>query len=406
MAEVRTRKRGKTWSYIFEAGKQNGKRKVVEKGGFPDRASAYAAGAAAFTDWKHGNIGVTSDRITLSDFLKHWMQNVCKLNVRNTTFDLYERVIRKRITPYIGDMSLQDLTPAVLDNYMRRLASTGLSRNSLLSAKRLLHQAMDYAVYPAALIQSNPTNYIRIPKGAPREIVKRTIVTPDAYAALLEAHPFGSLPHIPIVLLYHTGMRIGEVLGLCWNDISFQQHTINVRRQYSYLGDLGNILTPPKTPSSLRQIPIDETLVQLLKRWKKQQLEWESSAGTTYCIIDEQPDHTLRIYSKALAPSNANRQMMVCITPQGHPVSRSTVMQALHKADLNAHSFRHTHATVLIEGGASPKGVAHRLGHKNVSVTEDLYAHNTKKLQQSTVDVFAQIMQTNTICRQNADKSP
>lgn len=405
MAEVRTRKRGRTWSYIFEAGKQNGKRKVVEKGGFPDRASAYAAGAAAFTDWKHGNIGVTSGRITLSDFLKHWMQNVCRLNVRNTTFDLYERVIRKRITPYIGDMSLQDLTPAVLDNYMRRLASTGLSRNSLLSAKRLLHQAMDYAVYPAALIQSNPTNYIRIPKGAPREIVKRTIVTPDAYAALLEAHPFGSLPHIPIVLLYHTGMRIGEVLGLCWNDISFQQHTINVRRQYSYLGDLGNILTPPKTPSSLRQIPIDETLVQLLKRWKKQQIEWESFAGTTYCIIDEQPDHTLRIYSKALAPSNANRQMMVCTTPQGHPVSRSTVMQALHKADLNAHSFRHTHATVLIEAGASPKGVAHRLGHKSVSVTEDLYAHNTKKLQQSTVDVFAQIMQTNTICRQNADKS-
>ena len=404
MAEVRTRKRGKTWSYIFEAGKQNGKRKVIEKGGFPDRASAYAAGAEAFTDWKHGNIGITSDHITLSVFLTNWMQNVCRLNVRDSTFDLYARVIHKRIAPYLGDMVLQDLTPAVLDNYMRSLAGTGLSRNSLLSAKRLLHQALDYAVYPAELLQSNPTSYIRIPKGAPREIVKRTIVTPEAYSALLEAHPFGSLPHIPITLLYHTGMRIGEALGLCWNDISFQQHTINIRRQYSYLSNVGNILTAPKTPSSVRQVPIDETLVQLLKRWKKQQIEWESSAGSAYCIIDEQPDHTLRICSKALAPFNANRQMMVCTTPQGRPVSRPTVMQALHKAGLNAHSFRHTHATVLIEAGASPKGVAHRLGHKNVSITEDLYAHNTKKLQQSTADIFAQAMQTNTICRQTADR--
>ena len=70
MATVRTRKRGKTYSYIFEAGKKaDGKRKVVEKGGFATRKLAYDAGVAAYTDWKHGNIGIVSENITLKDFM-------------------------------------------------------------------------------------------------------------------------------------------------------------------------------------------------------------------------------------------------------------------------------------------------------------------------------------------------
>ena len=56
MAQVRTRKCGKTWSYIFEAGNINGKRKVVEKGGFPTKDAAYKAGVSAYTDFLHGNI--------------------------------------------------------------------------------------------------------------------------------------------------------------------------------------------------------------------------------------------------------------------------------------------------------------------------------------------------------------
>ena len=69
MSQVRTRKRGKTFSYIFEAGKKaDGKRKVVEKGGFATKKAAYDAGVAAYNDWKHGNIGITSDNILLKDF--------------------------------------------------------------------------------------------------------------------------------------------------------------------------------------------------------------------------------------------------------------------------------------------------------------------------------------------------
>jgi len=65
MATIRTRQRGRTYSYIFEAGWVNGKRKTVEKDGFKTKETAYNAGVEAYADLKHGNIGIVSDHITL-----------------------------------------------------------------------------------------------------------------------------------------------------------------------------------------------------------------------------------------------------------------------------------------------------------------------------------------------------
>ena len=80
MAQVRVRKRGKTFSYIFEAGKKaDGKRKVVEKGGFATRKLAYDAGVAAYNDWRHGNIGIVSENITLKDFFKQTKKSPTKI---------------------------------------------------------------------------------------------------------------------------------------------------------------------------------------------------------------------------------------------------------------------------------------------------------------------------------------
>ena len=84
--KVRTRKRGKTWSYIFEAEQVNGKRKVVEKGGFATEKDAYNTGVEKYTDFIHGNIGITSESITLKDFMTNWLENVVAVNVKANFF--------------------------------------------------------------------------------------------------------------------------------------------------------------------------------------------------------------------------------------------------------------------------------------------------------------------------------
>ncbi|MBR4695805.1 MAG: tyrosine-type recombinase/integrase, partial [Selenomonadaceae bacterium] len=79
----------------------------------------------------------------------------------------------------------------------------------------------------------------------------------------------------------------------------------------------------------------------------------------------------------------------------GRPVSRMTVMKKLRSEGLNSHSFRHSHATLLVEAGAPLKGVAGRLGHKQIEITDSIYTHNTEKMQRDTADIFAKSMQTN-----------
>ena len=73
---------------------------------------------------------------------------------------------------------------------------------------------------------------------------------------------------------------------------------------------------------------------------------------------------------------------------------RGMLTKVLQAECLNAHSFRHTHATQLIENGATPKGVAGRLGHANVNITQNLYTHNAQKLQEETATIFDKNLQT------------
>ena len=141
--------------------------------------------------------------------------------------------------PNLGDYSIQKLTPAVLDTFVRKLFTDGYSKNTISQIHALIHHALDYAVYPAEIISSNPANYIKVPKKAPTNIVKRHIITPEKLNELLAKYPFGNPYHIPILILYHTGMRISEVCGLTWEDIDFDKKIITLDRQIVYISKQG-----------------------------------------------------------------------------------------------------------------------------------------------------------------------
>ena len=395
MAQVRTRTRGKTFSYIFEAGKKaDGRRNVVEKGGFATKAEAYKAGVAAYNDFLHGNIGITSERVTLKDFMTAWLDNVVSTNVKISTLQNYQYYLRAGIAPYLGNVKVQVLTPAMIDEWMRKLLQSGFAKGTLANFHALLHAALDYAVYPAQLIQANPAAYIKVPKNAPRNVIKRTIITPEQFSALLEKYPFGSPFYIPLLLLYHTGARLGEVLGLSWSDIDFASKQISLSRQIVYINRRGHFFTTLKTESSNRYVLVDDILLTELRRWQLQQRENEKHFGGSYVYIYREADGHIERLSKSLPAPDGEKISLVCTRDNGQLVSRGGFMRMLRSAGLNAHSFRHTHITQLIENGAKPKGVAGRVGHANAVITQNVYTHNTLKLQEETLAIFDKNLQT------------
>ena len=292
------------------------------------------------------------------------------------------------------EVKVQELTPAMVDAWFRKLLQGGLSRGTLTNTHTLIYSALKYAVYPAQLISSNPAAYIEIPKNAPKNIVKRHIITPEQFAALLEKYPFGTPLYIPLLLLYHTGARISEVLGLSWQDVDFVSKRINLHRQIIYISKRGYFFTTLKTESSNRYVVVGDFLLGELKRWQNQQLENENQFGDAYVYVYRESDGHIERLSKSLPAPDPEKVSLVCTREDGQMVLKKRFSRILKHEGLNAHSFRHTHATQLIENGAVPNGVAGRLGHANTAITQNLYTHNTQKLQEDTAEIFDKILQT------------
>lgn len=380
MAKVRTRKRGKTYSYIFEAGKKpDGKRKVVEKGGFPTVEAAYTAGVEAFTSWKHGDIGITSEKITVRDFAKLWMKHM-ETNIRGTTAYSYRSALDFRILPYIGDITLQALRPSHIDGFLKKMYETGKSKGYIKVVRNVAKAMLDYAVYPCELITSNPCLYVKIPKKAPDKVIPRTVVTHEMYASLLEKYPLGHYMHIPLVLMWHTGMRIGEILGLTWDDIDFDAGTITISHQLIYLS--GSKFGEPKTKGSKRVIYATEECLAELQQEQNRQLFCEIANAKT-------SDGHIISYSIGYRLSDDYTPIgLVCVKTDGSQISRTSILKHLKAHGLNTHSFRHTQATRLASAGVQPVTVARRLGHSRVDTTLNIYTHDTGEQQKSAADVL------------------
>ena len=239
----------------------------------------------------------------------------------------------------------------------------------------------------------NPALYVKVPRNVPKKVVTRHIISQKKLRDLLAAYPFATPYHIPIQIAYHTGMRLSEVLGLCWESIDLVKGKITIERQLLYTVATGYYFGEPKTATSKRTILIDGQLVALLKKWKATQAKNELAKGKTYIYCYEGENGGLWQMPKGQeVPKKLTPRTLVCTTNEGNAVSRNSITDALRKYELNFHSLRHTHTTMLMENHAIAKDVATRLGHSNVTITQNLYTHDTEEMQKNTLAIFEQAL--------------
>ena len=406
MVRVRTRKRGKTWSFAFEAGKTaEGKRKAVERGGYASREEAYEAGIKAYTDYKHGNVGITSERMTFAQFFVVWKEHYAETNALKSRVYL-EQSFNKHVFPFFGTMPLQDIKPSNVDMWIRSINKCGLAKDTLKGLLSRVTAMLQYAVYPCELIDNNPASAIKIPRSAKTAVIPRRFIPADEFNHLVnEVFPPKHRYHIPLLIAYHTGMRCSEILGLKWENVDLEHSTIKVRTQLYRLPKRGMIITSKlKTISSVRDIPVSNKLVEALREWKQEQEKYAEAhpLSAVICYIDE--EGLLRSASAELVPLYLEKVALVCTTIKGHWQEANNLARKLKLLNVNMHSFRHTHATMLAEAGAGQKGIAMRLGHSNINM-QNLYTHATEQMNVDTLKAFENadktVLQTN--CGQAED---
>lgn len=372
------RKRGKTWSYFFDMGKVDGKRKKKEKGGFRTKKEAEAALRNALIEFEKCGSLIDESNISVSDYFDHWYKEYVLVNLKHNTQQYYLRIITKHIKPTLGSYKLKSLTPAVIQEFLNKKQLAGFSKSSVSNFYGVLSGALKAAVYPYQFIKQSPAQYVKMPKFNNIESNnKLKIITLEQFQAIINRFPQGSNFYIPLQIAFNTGMRAGEVCGLTWDCVNLEDSSIKVEKILIGKGKGIWEFGTPKTESSHRIINIGDTLVKILKQHKTWQKENKLKYGKYYKDSD-----------------------FVCTKENGQNITPNSIKYLSRVVnyeldiDFHFHSLRHTHATMLLESGAEPKDIQARLGHNKISTTMDTYAHVTKKMKNNTVNILEGILAT------------
>ena len=273
MADINTRKRGNKWEYYFEIAKIDGKRKRISKGGFSTKSEAVKAGSEAYNEYNNSGQKFVPSEISMNDYLNHWLEVYCATNLKESTLANYRKRIRLHIIPKIGKYKLKDITPVILQEVINDMYKNGYSRNTLAVIKGILSNSFNYAVQPLGYIKSSPMLYVKIPKSNNKltRTEPHVFIDQEHINMIFERFPKGSTAHIPLLLGYKCGLRLGEAFAITWEDIDFNNSTMTISKQLQWDDKIKMwYITPPKY-NSVRTIDIDNELLELLQETKEHQ---------------------------------------------------------------------------------------------------------------------------------------
>lgn len=432
---VRNRNKGKVdksgkpkpanWEYRFEAAKIDGKRKHISKSGFRTKKDAEDAGAKALAEYNNAGLKFEPSDMSYADYLDYWFDNYVKVSCKYNTQMAYNQIIEQHLKPALGMYKLRSLTPVLIQEYVNKKFVTGLKKTTVTNIMSVLSGSLRYAVVPAQLLTSSPAEYVKYPKKKTnKKETNRIILSIDDFNKMLDRFEKGNPFRYALLIGFHTGLRIGEVYGLTWDDIDFDERTLDVNKQAykrNYGVDVRQVMKQKgkreeksawyfgdtKTLSSTRKIKIGDTLIKELREYKAIQAQNELLYGEYYTQIfmkketDEKGKDIYRLIEvEKSVPVGLPQANLIMRKENGQYSSSDSFKYAARVIhyDLgitfNFHSLRHTHATTLIEGGVSPKAVQARLGHENIETTLQTYVHNTEAMEQTAIDVFEKTLST------------
>lgn len=387
MAQLNLRKRGTKWEYRFEGATIDGKRKQYTKSGFATKKEAEKAGIIAMNEYNNSGRAFVPSEISYSDFLNDWLNTICTASLNSQTIESYKKRIRLYISPKLGHYKIKSLNAPILQSFINDLYNERFSRNTLSNIKAILSSSLDYAVEPMKYIAVNPMQYVKLPskritKNQSRE-QPHFFIPDNEIREIFERFPEGTSTHIPMMLGYKCGLRLGEAFAVCWDDIDFDNKTLSVNKQVQWHGGINQYwyFANPKY-DSFRTITLDDGLIDLLHREKERQEKYENFLEDKYIRFFESNSRIIN------TQNDGKRIYPICIREDGSYIQPRTMQHTsmvIHKQlgiNFTFHSLRHTHCSLLLSAGATPKYVQERLGHKNIQVTLGIYQHLTNQMKQ------------------------
>lgn len=318
------------------------------------------------------NTFIEPNKVTMQQWLDNWLNVTMKGNVRDTTWLIYESLIRKHINPEIGGIRLMNLqTSHIQKLYNEKLVTGradkkdgGLSPKTIRHMQQVIHGALQQAI-KEKLISVNPADSVRLPKLIKQEMKTLSIEQVTKFLEVASTNRFYKRYFAAYLLELYTGLRRGELLGLRWKDIDIRESKIKVVQQLVKVGST-HIIRELKTESSQnRVIAIPDEVIQALKAHKKVKAEEYHTLGFDDIEIKKQLTEGLVFTNelgKPLQPRNFLRNFKGALKVSGIDPIRF-------------HDMRHTFALLSLQQGVDIKTLQSDLGHESIETTLDRYGH-------------------------------
>ena len=307
----------------------------------------------------------TGPKQSVKDYLNYWLEEVHGASLKLSTYALYRRHLDNHLIPVLGHIQLQKLTADQVQAFCSKKSKEGLSAGTVRLLHTILYAALQDAVRWKRLA-INVCDAVTLPRLTRPEIQP---LDQEQAQQLLEAAKGNRLECL-LTLAIATGMRLGEILALRWEDINIEERMLRVRHTVDYVPGHGKVESEPKTEHSRRSIMLPQFVIDALKQHRAYQLESRLKAGATW-----------------------REQGLVFPNRRGGYFSRMRLYalfkQLLKEAglpDMRFHDLRHSAATILLSMSVPSKVVQEILGHSNIGTTMNIYGHVLPSMQRDAMD--------------------
>ncbi len=316
---------------------------------------------------------IEPSKITVKEWLISWLENYKMGEVKPKTIEIYNNAIQNHLS-IISDILLKDLRPERIQKLFKELQEKGLSSKTIDIDYVILNSSLRQALINEMIIK-NPMEAVTRPK---RKTKESTIWNKEQQTAFINSIKSDDYEAVFLLSLY-LGMRLGEITGLKWADIDFNNKTLHIKRTSQvvqrYLPKKGEpktelIFVEPKTEKSKRLLPLPEEITKVLKKHQTRQKKNRLLMGELWQDND-----------------------MVFTSTFGEPINPNVITSRFKKAvatagvsKTNFHNLRHCFCSMALMSGVDLKTVSTLAGHSTITLTADLYSHVLQETKIKAID--------------------
>jgi integrase len=318
------------------------------------------------------SIALDKQQLSVTGFLSEWIR-FKENNIRPKTSQDYYRLLDKYVYPGFQGIYVKDLDTRSMNFFYRNLVDQKVGFRTVRYLNSILRVAFKDAI-SQGIFSTNPTDGVILPRWTKKEM--HALDQNEVQRFLKEAKDSRFFYVYYLAIL--TGMRLGELMGLRWSDIDFQNQVISISRQAQAIKGKGIIFSEPKTRSGIRKIRIQLNTLEALSLQKEKIQELENNAGHKW------------IENDLVFPSTIG-------TPMVSYHLRKDFFRLLSLAGLpriRFHDLRHTAATLMINHGVPIIVISKMLGHSKPSVTLDFYGHCSVAMQDEASKIMDSVVNT------------